>query len=189
MARIGLSQPYYAIYAENAGVVTYSNGASMGKAISLNIEVSEQEDNNLYADNAIAESVSEFAGGTVTVGLDDLALTVAEKLLGLNTEVIATADGDGIVYDNTQAAPYVGMGGVVKQVNSRVTKYLGVILRKVKFHNPGLAVNTQGQNVEWQTPELSGVIMRDDTSTQVWAKYAVFTTEAAAAAWIQTELA
>lgn len=49
MATIGLSKPYYAIYAEAGGVVSYSDGAVMGKATEANISIETTEDNNLYA--------------------------------------------------------------------------------------------------------------------------------------------
>lgn len=64
MATIGLSKPYYAVYNNASGTVSYSNGAVMGKATEANIEIETSDDNNLYADNAIAETDRQFTGGT-----------------------------------------------------------------------------------------------------------------------------
>ena len=67
MATIGLSKPYYAIYAEAGGVVSYSDGAVMGKATEANISIETTEDNNLYGDNGLAETDRRFANGTLTL--------------------------------------------------------------------------------------------------------------------------
>lgn len=56
MATIGLSKPYYAVYSNTGTTVSYANGGVMGKATEANIEVETTEDNNLYADNSIAET-------------------------------------------------------------------------------------------------------------------------------------
>ena len=68
MATIGVSKPYYGIYNYNAeeNTVTYTQGGVMGKATEVNIEIETSEDNNLYGDNAIAETDRQFTGGTLT---------------------------------------------------------------------------------------------------------------------------
>ena len=66
MATIGLSKPYYAIYSNTGATVNYASGAVMGKATEANIEIETTDDNNLYADNAIAETDRSFSGGTLT---------------------------------------------------------------------------------------------------------------------------
>ncbi len=79
MATIGLSKPYYAVYSNTGTTVSYANGGVMGKATEANIEVETTEDNNLYADNAIAETDRSFAGGTLTLSTDDLSQEVSKS--------------------------------------------------------------------------------------------------------------
>ena len=93
MATIGLSKPYYAIYSNTGSTVSYASGGVMGKATEANIEIETTDDNNLYADNAIAETDRSFAGGTLTLSTDDLSDTVSEAILGLDTGTVGTIDG------------------------------------------------------------------------------------------------
>lgn len=82
MATIGLSKPYYAIYAEAGGVVSYSDGAVMGKATEANISIETTEDNNLYGDNGLAETDRRFANGTLTLSTTDLSQEVSKAIPG-----------------------------------------------------------------------------------------------------------
>ena len=93
-----------------------------------------------------------------------------------------------IIYDDRQVTPYLGVGFIIKKKVNGVDKWRGVVLPKVMFSVPEDAATTQGESIEWQTPELTGVIMRDDSPTHVWKKEATFTTEAQADAYIKARL-
>lgn len=194
MATIGLSKPYYAVYANTSGTVSYSNGAVMGKATEANIEIETSEDNNLYADNAIAETDRQFTGGTLTLSTDDLSQEVSKAILGLTEQAVGTIDGitdeavQELIYDDTQVTPYLGVGFIVKKVKNGVTAWRGIVLTKVMFSIPSDAATTQGESIEWQVPELTATIMRDDSATHMWKREATFTTEAQAEAYIKDRL-
>ena len=194
MATIGLSKPYYAIYAEAGGVVSYSDGAVMGKATEANISIETTEDNNLYGDNGLAETDRRFANGTLTLSTTDLSQEVSKAILGLTEQAITGIDGvtdtsvKELVYDDGQVTPYLGVGFIIKKKVNGVLKWRSVILTKVMFSVPADAATTQGETIEWQTPELTGTIMRDDSATHVWKKEATFTTEAQAEAYIKARL-
>ena len=194
MATIGLSKPYYAIYAEAGGVVSYSDGAVMGKATEANISIETTEDNNLYGDNGLAETDRRFANGTLTLSTTDLSQEVSKAILGLTEQAITGVDGvtdtsvKELVYDDAQVTPYLGVGFIIKKKVNGVYKWRGVVLPKVMFSVPEDAATTQGESIEWQTPELTGTIMRDDSATHVWKKEATFTTEAQAEAYIKARL-
>lgn len=194
MATIGLSKPYYAIYAEAGGVVSYSDGAVMGKATEANISIETTEDNNLYGDNGLAETDRRFANGTLTLSTTDLSQEVSKAILGLTEQAITGIDGvtdtsvKELVYDDTQVTPYLGVGFIIKKKVNGAYKWRGVVLPKVMFSVPEDAATTQGESIEWQTPELTGTIMRDDSATHVWKKEATFTTEAQAEAYIKARL-
>lgn len=194
MATIGLSKPYYAIYAEAGGVVSYSDGAVMGKATEANISIETTEDNNLYGDNGLAETDRRFANGTLTLSTTDLSQEVSKAILGLTEQAITGIDGvtdtsvKGLVYDDTQVTPYLGVGFIIKKKVNGAYKWRGVVLPKIMFSVPEDAATTQGESIEWQTPELTGAIMRDDSATHAWKKEATFTSEAQAEAYIKARL-
>lgn len=194
MAVIGLSKPYYGIYSATGNAVSYANGAVMGKATEANIEIDTTEDNNLYADNAIAETDRSFAGGTLTLSTDDLSQEVTKAILGLTEGTITGIEGvtdtsvKELVYDDTQTTPYLGVGFIVKKKVGGAYKWRAVVLSKVMFSVPADAATTQGESIEWQVPELSATIMRDDSETHVWKREATFTTEAQAEAYIKARL-
>ena len=194
MATIGLSKPYYGIYSASGTTVTYANGAVMGKATEANIEIDTTEDNNLYADNGIAETDRSFAGGTLTLSTDDLSQDVTKAILGLTENTITGIEGvtdtsvKELVYDDTQTTPYLGVGFIVKKKVGGAYKWRAVVLSKVMFSVPADAATTQGESIEWQVPELSATIMRDDSETHMWKREATFTTEAQAEAYIKARL-
>ena len=194
MAVIGLSKPYYGIYSATGNAVSYANGAVMGKATEANIEIDTTEDNNLYADNGIAETDRSFAGGTLTLSTDDLSQEVTKAILGLTETAITGIEGvtdtsvKELVYDDTQTTPYLGVGFIVKKKVGGAYKWRAVVLSKVMFSVPADAATTQGESIEWQVPELSATIMRDDSETHMWKREATFTTEAQAEAYIKNRL-
>lgn len=194
MATIGLSKPYFAVYSASGSTVSYASGAVMGKATEANIEIDTTEDNNLYADNAIAETDRTFAGGTLTLSTDDLSQEVSKAILGLVEQAITGIEGvtdtsvKELLYDDQQQTPYLGVGFIIKKKVGGVYKWRGVILTKVMFSAPADAATTQGETIEWQTPELSATIMRDDSTNHMWKREATFTTEAQAEAYIKDRL-
>lgn len=194
MATIGLSKPYYAVYSNTGTTVSYATGAVMGKATEANIEIETTDDNNLYADNAVAETDRSFSGGTLTLSTDDLSQEVSKAILGLTEQAIAEITGitdedvQELIYDDTQVTPYLGVGFIIKKKVGGVYKWRGVVLTKVMFSVPSDAATTQGETIEWQVPELTATIMRDNSATHMWKREATFTTEAQAEAYIKDRL-
>ena len=194
MAKVGLSKPYYAVYSAGSGTPSYSKGAVMGKATEANIEIDTSDNNNLYADNGIAETDVQFAGGTLTLSTDDLSTDVSAAILGITpsplSEITGVTDEDvnELVFDDNQVTPYLGVGFIVKHIVGGVTKWRGIVLTKVIFSVPADSATTQGETIEWQVPELTATIMRDDSATHPWKKEAMFTTEAQAESYIKNRL-
>ncbi len=194
MAIIGVSKPQYAIYAENNGAVTYSSGGTLGKMTEVSVEIESSEDNNLYADNGIAETDREFSGGTMTLSTDELSQEVSKAILGIKEQAledITGIDEEGLkelIYDDTQVIPYLGVGFIIKKKVAGVTKWRAVVLTKIMFSVPNDAATTQGESIDWQTSELSGTIMKDGTSTHMWKRECTFNTEAAADTYIKARL-
>ena len=194
MAGIGLSKPYAAVYTNNGSSVTYTGCAVIGKAVSLEFTMNTNNDNILYADNSIAESDLQFAGGSITVGTDDLDAAQMKRLFGLtetniSATSITTTGAKWYSWNDSQAIPYVGFGGIVKKQVGGVTKFVAVVFPKVQFANPGISATTQGDSVTWQTPEITGNVMRDDTSNHTWQwRSSDMDTEAEAEALVKSKL-
>lgn len=173
MATIGLSKPYYAIYSATGSTVTYSQGGLMGKYTELDISLDSGDANILYADNAAAESDQQFTGGTATITTDDLRPETTVAVLGATEETITdegitTAEPKWLVFDDDQAAPYVGVGGVIKKKVDGAVKWVAFVLNKVQFTTPGISAVTQGETIEWQTQALTATIMRSDAAKHPW---------------------
>lgn len=189
MARVGLSQSFYAIYSAAGNTVTYSNGGTLGKAVEASIELDNADPVIFYANNGPAESAQQFSGGTLTITNDRLPLAAVAALMGLNTNTSSTPAGTTLDFPASLTPPYVGYGTVVKSIVDNAEQYMAIILTKVQFQVPTDTATTQGETVEFTGHEFNAIIMRDDTTDGLWKKYGVFTTEADAITWVKSFLA
>lgn len=181
---IGFSKPYVAKYSESGGVVSYSDGQQLARGVSVSAETDSSDNNNFYADNIIAESdAGTFSGGTLTYTVDGL-FHKAERLI----QGLAAANTAGfIVYDDDQAAPYVGTGFIVKSMSEGVVYYTPVIFTKTRAGQLSISAETQGESIDWQTAEIPFSIFKDDTAKHSWKMVGNdYTNEADAEADIKT---
>lgn len=188
MAGIGLSKPYFALYSNSGNTVTYSDGGVLGKATSMSLSLEEGGDNILYADNAPAETdAGVFAGGTVTVGLDRLPIAVAAKIFGGTVDSVATpATASRLDFKSGQTIPYCGLAFIQKKQENNATTWTAWVYYKCQARIPGEEMTTQGDTIEWQTPELEFSLLRDDTADEKWcSRFDGITTEANAEAIIK----
>lgn len=190
MATIGLSKPYYAKYSydELTGKASYSDGGLMGKLVEMSNEPETTEDSNLYADNGIAESERAFSGGSVSFTTDHFTQEVTKTILGVKEESVTVdgaTDATELIFDDDANAPYLGVGYIIKGKKNGEHVWRGVVLLKVMFSIPSESATTQGESIEWQTPELSATIMKSDEGAHPWRRQADFKTEAAADAYIR----
>ena len=194
MATIGVSKPYYAKYNVVDGNVSYSGGGVMGKMTELEISIETSEDNNLFGDNGIAETDQTFSNGTLTISTTDLSQEVTKDLLGVVEQAleeipgVTDTDVKEIIFDDRQATPHLGTGFIIKKRVNHVDLWRAIVLTKVMFSVPSDSATTQGESIEWQVPELTGTIMRDDGETHMWKREATFSTEAQAEAYIKHRL-
>lgn len=162
----GFSYPYVSIYScSTAGVITHSSTTVLARGVSVSLDVEDAGDDNVfYADNRSAESIEgTFTGGTVTLTVDGLFDSAEALIYGL-----PSASGGFVSYSAVQNAPYVSIGFVCRYMSDGVTSYVPVILNKCKFNLANLSANTQEEDIEWQTQELTARVMRDDSSSGVW---------------------
>lgn len=181
----GYSKPYVAVYAANGGSPTYSNGIPLARGVSVSVETETGESVNFYADNVIAESVGGvFTGATLNLVVDGLKDDARKLIMGLPTATSQTINGASVSileYDQRQNIPYVGIGFIVRYMESGVTTYSPVVFPKAVFAVDGLSANTQEESIDFQTQELSATVMHDDSTNHRWKRIAADqTTEQAA---------
>lgn len=168
MASIGLSRPIIALYKVEGSTVRYSDVTVVGKATKLDMELEDQDGNILYGDNGPAESDNKFGGGNITLGTTELSPDAMAKTLGTTTEILGEVNWT--VFNDDQETPYVGLGAVAKKQIDGKTKWAAIVYPKIQFKNFGEALVTQGESIEWQTPEISATLMRDDTEKHEWRR-------------------
>lgn len=173
MATIGLSRPYIALYANAGTTVSYSNGRLLGKATELSIELNDGNSNVFYADNGPAESDNQFSGGTLSITTDDLRPEALIGALGIvksamSVSGVTTPGAAWLRHNDNQQIPFVGFGVIAKKQVDGATKYVGIILDKIRFANPNDSITTQGETIEWQAPQLSATIYRSDKEGHDW---------------------
>ena len=199
MAGIGLYCVYYSKATISNGAVTgYSGVSTMGKAISASFEQTEPDDNPLYANNGIAEHDSHAgSGGMLTLTLDRLSQSAAADLYGLtvktsNVTVAGTSvSGTGFDYTGDEQSVPVGVAFIRWcQENDDRNKHEVVLFRNVTFGFPKIDAQTLGDQIEWQTPEISGtVIGKEGDGTNPWFMTRVFPSQAAAVQLITDQCA
>lgn len=187
MVTTGFSLPVVAEYTNSGENVTYQNGMSLGRGVSLSLEVETADDNTFYADNTLAESeTGMFTSGTATITVDGLTNDAAKLVLGLlDPETFSYGDSKQASlqgYGSVLNPPFVGFGCVWRTQMNGVVQYWPLILPKVRFGLPSQDMATQEDQIDWQSQELSATVYRDDTAAANWKLIGAEaqTTEAAA---------
>lgn len=184
---IGFSKPYVADYVNTAGTISFENAQILARGVGVSIDVDSADDNVFYADNQSAETdTGSFTGGSLTLTVDGLFTAAARFLYGY-----AEADTDGwVAVDDTAKTGYKAVGYIGKYMSDGVITYVPTILVKCSFNQPGEELNTQEDEIDWQTTEIEGRILRGDDANHTW-KYITengYATEALAEAALQTKL-
>lgn len=183
MANIGLSNIWFSNLTEAAdGTATYDGAKNLGKAVSCSVSITNNEA-KLYGDDALAESDTSFASGTITLGVTDDDDTIFAPLLGhtiTNGEVVKTA---------SDTAPYVGCGRVVTKMVNGAYKYKVEFLHKVKFSEPSRDETTRGESIEFATPSIEGVIATLGDLDGTYCKTKQFNTKSDAITYLKNLMA
>ena len=177
MAKLGLNNFRYGILTEaNDGTPSYAGALTPAKAISCNVEITRNEA-TLYADDVLRESDSGFAGGTVTIGIDDDDQTTMAALLG------HSVSSEAMIRNAEDTAPYVGFGRIVTKMVGGQYRYKVEFLYKVKFGEPNQEDNTKGESMEFGTTELEGTVAA--LANGKWSITKTFLTKAEAVSYLE----
>lgn len=178
MATIGLKDLFVAPVTIGAGgAETWGTPKRLAKAITakLSVEVAEAI---LYADDGADEIIKEFVSGELELEVNDLTPEDTAMLLG------QLQDDDGVLFaGDDDEAPYFAIGFRARKPRGQ---YKYVWLYKVKFAQPDEEYKTKGDSVEFNTPTITGQIIKRDLDGKWKADYVAAPDDAIATAWFDT---
>lgn len=185
MARIGMKHLVYApISAEGSNSITYGTGVLAEHARRGAVTYNWAE-GSLYGDDLLAEYAKECRGADIEVEMTELDAAVA-VLLGL--EKVKSGSGATAVYTmKSENQVRVGFGFIQTQVVNGTKLYRAFWFHKVSFTPGNEESATKEDTIAWGSPTISGkcwTVDLDDSGEPQVRDFKDFTTEAAAAAWL-----
>lgn len=142
---LGLKDLFYAVCTETDGAETYAAPKKLAEAMSADLSV-KTADGSLYADDTLSESVTEFASGTLKLGIKDLTTEVLAEILG------QMVDQNKVVWaGKDDEPPYVAVGFRAQKTGGR---FRYVWLLKCKFKVPSEKYATKGESIKFNTPDV-----------------------------------
>lgn len=199
MPQYGLKNIYAAQYNLTGGVVSYGSPVKVGDAMTAQIEP-EIAEAALYAEDAKAEYMRLMVGGTISLGVKYILNAAKTLLLGVRadthtitytppggTETSEEVTGQKIGANDT--GNYVGIAFYSPDMRDTLKKYFCLFIRKALFGPPSMNLQTKGQNIQFNTPTISGQFLATDEIDQDFYAWALVDSEAAARAWVQAVFA
>lgn len=173
MVTTGFRNIYVATYSNTGQKVTYTGLAKLARARSFTLSVDASDDNNYYADDALAETESgaNFTSGTLELTVDGLSGEEEALLFGLPDEQTVQVNESPIPvlnYGDGMNPPFVGVAGIVRKQLNGVVSYRPIVLPKCQFVLSDDSANTAEESIEWQDQTLNANVMRDDTANRNW---------------------
>lgn len=186
-------------YVNNNHTISYTNKASAGDAMTINLEMRNAE-GRLYAESSLAEYMRKATGGTISLGVKYLPDAVRELLFGAKAKTrsisytagspatTTTASVSGVQFSAESEGNYVGLACYAPDMRDGVKKYYCLFVCKTLFGPPGLSLQTAGENIVFNTPVTSGEFLASDGTDKLMYEDAIADTEEAAKAWVDAVL-
>ena len=179
MANFGASKPWIAKLNGKTGL--YEKAFKCGELVNTSINP-QYNTASLYGDNRKVEEIRLLKTADITLGVTRIPVQAAEimfghKLLEDGSEVQNTGD-DG---------NYVGYAFITQEMESGAKKYRACLIYKAKFNEGQVDYETQGENVTFKTPSITGsALSKDNGDWRIKSPY--FDTEDETEAWIKKQL-
>lgn len=184
MASFGAKRPKFAPFAgvePDKALPTYGEAVALGKMIKADLTVNNTK-GELYADDMLAESIEEFASGTLALETDDMELSVGSKLYSCAYDE-QKKELVNAVNDN---APYVGLSYYKVLKRKGATVYKGYFFPKSKAALGNDNAATRGSSITFGTTPIPMTIFAPNLGN--WRYMAEFPTEAEVIAWCDGKL-
>jgi len=158
----------------------FRTGLVFGKA--ANAEVTINADPvKYYADDGVAESVSEFTEGTLKTEVDNLIDTTKAEVLG------QTIDENSVIISSADDSPkYVRYSAIIPEQINGVPKFKCFVLTRVQFQPPSESYKSKEKSTTLTGLTMNGTIMKNADS--VYKREKTFDTVTQALAWQSTEM-
>lgn len=146
MASFGAKYPKFAkikTEPENA-LPTYEGAVTIGRLVKADLTVNLAS-GKLFADDELAESVSEFSSGSIAMETDDMADAVAAEVYG------ATVEDKEVVFKAGDSAPLGGLAYYKALMRKGVKFYKGYYYPRVKAALGNDSANTKTDSITFGT--------------------------------------
>lgn len=180
MAFIGLMNPYIAKLVDEEKK-KYSDCFLCGEAITVNVTPNYNEA-KLHSNNRLSEYVKEFKDGSMVLGTNRLPIEASKVCFGHEV----SDDDREVTYKTNDTANYVGVGFYADEMINGRKQYVATIVYKVKFGEAADEYATKGENIEFKTPSIDGVIA--GLKNNEWKRTKVCDTENDADKWLRDTL-
>lgn len=154
------------------------NGIVIGKLVSANLTVNLASGEQ-YADDGLAEQLSEFSSGSIAMETNDLTDDIASTIYGAQV-----VNGE-VVYNKGDEAPEGILAYIKDLMRSGTRMYRTYIYPRAKAAIGNDNAQTRGNSVNFQNTQTTFTIFDDDNGD--WRKTKEFSTEAEAIAYIDSE--
>lgn len=182
MASFGAQYPCFAkIKAETTTALpTYETGVVLGKLVKADLTVNLSS-GELYADDGLAETASEFVSGSLAMETDDLTDEVAAIIYGATED-----ETDGLGYKGDDAQPYGGLGYFKVLMRNGVKVYKTYFYPKAKAALGNDSAATKAGSITFGTTATTFTIVQPEFGA--WRYTKEFTTLAEAKEYLQGKL-
>ena len=179
MANFGASKPWIAKWDEE--MKKYKDAFKCGELVNTSINP-QYNTASLHGDNRKVEEIRLFKTADITLGVTRIPVKAATIMFGHNL----LEDGSE-VQNIGDDGNYVGYAFITQEMESGARKYRACIICKAKFNEGQVDYETQGENVTFKTPTISGSALSLDNGD--WCiKSPYFDTEDATENWIKKKL-
>lgn len=173
MAEFGANYPCFKGKDATKGVV-------IGKLVSANLTVNLAS-GELFADDDLAEQISEFASGSLAMETDDMVDDVAAEIYD------CTVSNGEVTYNKDDTPPEGELAYYKVLMRRGVRYYKAYYYPRVRAAIGNDNAQTRGSSITFQTSNTAFTVFTDDNGD--WRKTKTFTDRAAAITYIKTKCA
>lgn len=178
MASFGAKNPYFCkVKEEPDGNLPVYEGTpvKIGRLVKADLSIT-MASGKLYADDELAESVEEFASGSLAMETDDIIDSVASVVYG------TTVEGKTVHYNTKDDPPSGGLAYYKKLMRKRKVLYKGVFHPLVKASLGNDSANTKTDSITFGTSSTTFTVFA--AANGDWRITEDFDTEEEAIAWV-----